>query len=435
MKEIGKYLLLAGLLFFTLSCRQAATSEALEQGEDITVLRQPAEFEAQEAVWLLYPPTDHLEGYSNEAVMLEILDALLPETRVKMAVNGPELEQQARSRLPADALESGRIEIIEIPYVEFWARDMGPVFVVTEEGELAIADFNFDAWGYGDTTEAETITEEKFDERSAGYMDLPLISSPLISEGGNREVNGKGTLMVVEAVELDRNPGMSKAGIEAEFRRLLGVKKVIWLKEGVYEDQHTFLGPIPTENGGKAYTVVTTNGHIDEFARFVGPRTILLAKVDSSDLDDPIARENHRRMEENYDILRKATDQDGQPFEIIRVPMPKTILGKMKPGDSVYDYISTLDYEDGSEFPVGEPVTVVAAASYLNFLITNHAIIAQRYWREGWDESIRERDEEVRRILSGVFPEREIVMLDALAVNYGGGGIHCITMQEPDVKD
>jgi len=168
---------------------------------------------------------------------------------------------------------------------------------------------------------------------------------------------------------------------------------------------------------------------------FVGPRTILLAKVDSSDLDDPIARENHRRMEENYEILRNATDQDGQRFEIIRVPMPQTILGKMKPGDPVYDYISTLDYEDGSEFPAGKPVTVVAAASYLNFLITNHAVIAQRYWREGWDESIRERDEEVRRILTGVFPEREIVMLDALSVNYGGGGIHCITMQEPRVMD
>ena len=399
----------------------------------IKISRQPAEYDKQDAVWLIWPPGNHLEGYSNEQVMLEIIRAILPATKIKLAVASEELRKKAMSYIPKSMLKSSHLEIILVPSIEFWARDMGPVFVKTIDGKKAIADFNFNAWGYSDTTEAETQIEEKFDELVAKHMDLPVISTAMISEGGDREVNGEGTLMVVEAVEQGRNPGMTKAEMEQEFKRLLGATKVIWLKKGVYEDDHTFLGPIKTTDGTKAYTVVTTNGHIDEFARFANDTTILLAKVDPADLDDPVAQENHQRMEENYEILKKASDQHGKPFRIVRVPMPKTILGTMKPGDMIYDYISTLNYKDGSTFPKGEPIRVIAAASYLNFLITNGVIIAQKYWREGLDESIKARDEEVKKTLAGVFPDRKIVMLDALAVNFGGGGIHCITMQEPKI--
>ena len=73
----------------------------------------------------------------------------------------------------------------------------------------------------------------------------------------------------------------------------------------------------------------------------------------------------------------------------------------------------------------------MAAASYLNFLITNGAVIGQKYWRPSREQAIKLRDEQVKQILEEVFPERDIIMLDALAINFGGGGIHCITMQEP----
>ena len=219
--------------------------------------------------------------------------------------------------------------------------------------------------------------------------------------------------------------------MEAEFKRTLGVSNVIWLKEGLREDDHTFLGPIELENGEKAYTVVTTNGHIDEFARFVNDSTVLLAQVDSADLEDPIAYENHLRMEENYKILKAARDQDGKPFHIVRVTLPKTIITTMQPGDGVYEYIKTLDYQDGSVFPEGEEIKVIAAASYLKFLITQKVVIGQKYWQEGMDPEVQRRDSLAQATLASLFPDREIVMLDALAVNLGGGGIHCITMQQP----
>lgn len=429
----GRFFVFLGLATFFVQCKMEQKSA--EAPPALQVTRQAAEYDPQAAVWLIWPQVDHLASYSNEQVTLQLIDALLPHTHVKVTAANSRLLEKAKQMIPASAQEGGRLSIYEIPSEEFWARDMGPVFVENNKGERMIADFNFNSWGYGDTLEAYSKTEELFDERVADLMDIPTISSTMISEGGDREVNGEGTLLVVEAVEQGRNPGMTKQEMETEFTRLLGVTNVIWLKQGLYEDDHTFLGPKTLENGDKAYTVITTNGHIDEFARFVNDSTILLGEVAEMDRADPIAAENHRRMEENFAILSQSRDQDGKPFQIIRVPLPSTIVGTMKPGDSVYDFISTLDYEDGSSFPIGEPVKVLAAASYLNFLITNGLIIAQKYWRPEWDESIKTRDEEVKGILEAVFPNRKVVMLDALAVNFGGGGIHCISMQEPLVAD
>lgn len=148
------------------------------------------------------------------------------------------------------------------------------IFVETNQKTFAIADFNFNSWGYADTLDVEPKRKKCMMFGLQKHFKLPVISSSMISEGGNREVNGKGTLITSEAVEKGRNPNMSKLQMEAEYKRLLGTK-VIWLKQGLVEDDHTFLGPITTADGTKAYTVVTTNGHVDEFVRFVNDSTIL----------------------------------------------------------------------------------------------------------------------------------------------------------------
>ena len=421
-------LIACGLLF---DSSRAEPSASAERPGPPTVARLPAEFEPQSAVWLIWPQVDHLSGYSNEKVAQQIIEAVAPHTPVKVVATEPRFARRARAALPASELNSGRIEICEIPAVQFWVRDMGPPFVETSAGKLAVADFRFDGWGYADPDGAETRIEEQFDRAAAEGLGLSVVSSRMISEGGDRESNGRGTLLAAEAVELGRNPGMDKAALEAEFRRLLGVKKVIWLKQGLREDDHTFLGPLAAGDGQLAYTAVTTNGHVDEFARFVSPTKILLAQVLPEDIDDPLARENHARMEANYEILRGAVDQDGRPFEIVRVPLPKPVFARMRPGDSVYDFIARLEYRDGSKFPAGEPATVVAAASYLNFLVTNGVVVAPKYGGDGKDPAASARDETVRRLLTEAFPDRRVVMIDALPVNFGGGGIHCITMHQP----
>jgi len=422
--------LLALFGIFLLACN--ASSE--KNRAPLKVSRQMGEFEEIDALWLIWPTTDHKAGESVEKVTHSIIESLPGDLKIVVSCADDEVLQKAKTILSEKYPSLKNLIYKVIPSVEIWARDMGPVFVELENGKHAIADFNFNFWGYTDTLDVAAKTEELFDENVAEILDLPLISSSMISEGGNRELNGKGTLMTTETVEQGRNPAMSKAAMELEYQRLLGVKKVIWLKDGLVEDSHTFLGPLNTIDNLKAYTVVTTNGHVDEFARFVNDSTILLASVDSTELQDPIAWKNHKRMEENYKILLGSTDQDGKRFNIIRMPLPPTILTTMSPGDYVYDYIKTLDYLDGSQFPDGDTITVAAAASYLNFIITSKVILGQRYWREGMPEEIKSRDEYAKELLESVFPNRKVIMIDALAVNLGGGGLHCISMHQPELQ-
>lgn len=433
LQSLKKALLFLTLIISLVHCKNKNKENEAESETIVTVVRTPGEFEPQEATWIIWSPVNHKKGMSNENTQLEIIEALVEDTKVVVVAKNDSLLNRAKNQIPKEYIDQGKVELKVIDTEEFWIRDMGPNFVELSNGKKGIVDFNFDAWGYTPHDEMDdyTILMEKFDEKVGELLELQVITTDVYSEGGDREVNGKGTLMVVEAVEMNRNPGKTLEELNAEFRRVLGVSNIIWLKQGVYEDDHTFEGPINIEGGKKAYTVITTGGHIDEFARFVDANTILLAEVPDEDLDDPIAVENKKRLEINYNILKNAKDQDGKPFNIIRVPTPKTILNTMEPGDAVYDFISNLEYKDNSTFPTGEKITVVAASSYLNFTISNNVVVAQKYWKEGGDLAIKKRDEDVKKILEEVMPGRKIIMIDPLPINYGGGGIHCTTRHQP----
>ncbi|KPP98538.1 MAG: agmatine deiminase [Bacteroidetes bacterium HLUCCA01] len=400
--------------------------------DGLEVVRQAAEFEDQQATWISWPLIDHKQGLSNEAVVLEMI-AVLTEAgqQVRIAIPDSAALQLARSTVQREISQPEQVKYFVVDHYEWWIRDTGPAFVETADGGRAVVNFRFNAWGYADADDPDVQSDAALARNLARQLGYPVIESQMISEGGNREVNGRGTLMLSAATEENRNPDMSREEMEAEFARVLGVSNVIWLEEGLYEDDHTFMGPKTLADGSKAYTVVTTLGHIDEFARFADERTILLAQVPEEDLDDdPIARENHRRLEVNYEILRNATDQDGNPFRIVRVPLNRKLLFTMEPGDYVYDLISTLDYLDGSVFPVGEPIQVIAAASYLNVTITPNVILGQKFGTPD-DPVNTQRDAEVQRIMEEVFPGRTVVMIDPVAVNLGGGGLHCVTLHHP----
>lgn len=417
-------LLLISLSFILSYCSNANSG--------VQVVGQAAEFEKQEALWIIWPQEDHKNGLSNEEVSLSIVKAVAKHQKVVVAYADSVVYANAISYMKNQNIRLSNLSLVQIPSIELWARDMGPSFVKTKRG-IAVVDFQFDSWGYSDTTDVDSKIEGDFDKKAAEILGLRTVYSPLISEGGNRENNGSGVVMASKWVEQGRNPNWTLDEITAEYKRVLGAEKVLWLNRGLYEDEHTFRGPLTLEDGSKAYTVVTTDGHIDEFARFVNDSTIVLAYVPEEDLADPIAAENHKRMEENAALLKGATTADGRPFTIVRMPLPKTMVHTMQPGDPIYDYIATLDYADGSTFPQGEAVNVIAAGSYLNFTITNEVIIGQKFWQEGMDEAMKLRDQQVREQLQELFPNRTVIMLDALAVNLGGGGIHCITMHQPSL--
>ncbi len=413
------------ITFYVLSC-QNPTKKSTEN-----TFRQAAEFEPTEAVWLLYPQVTHKKSESITAVTLQIIQALAPYTKIKFVVPNDSLEALAKNLIPEDLLKNNTVTILKFPYKEFWTRDFGPSFLVNDKGEKAMADFMFNTWGYNDTSDARAKIDEKLDENIANYYKIPIISTNIVSEGGDHELNSKGTLLLVEAVEKHRNPTKTLDEIAAEFKRVLGVTKVIWLKKGVRDDDNSTFGKIEGPNKKMFFTVLTTNGHVDEFARFVNDSTILLAWVKPEDRKSGVEIESQKRMEINYNILKNSTDQNGKPFKIIKVPMPYPVLNTLQPGDGVYDVLSELTYKDGSKFPQGKTIDVIAAASYLNFLIANKVVLMAKYWKPGFSLEIKKRDEEAFNIIQNAFPDKKIIAINTLAVNLGGGGMHCITINEP----
>ncbi|MCY3747609.1 MAG: agmatine deiminase family protein [Acidobacteria bacterium] len=419
----------AGALLLTTICacggdpREA--SEAAPAAESFVF---PAEFEPHRALWMAWPTYENKRGLSTEPLLIDIIRATEGRVAIELLAQDDAEAGRIRERIRQEEVPDGHVAIHAVPHGDIWMRDMGPIFLRGDRGGLRVVDFGFNMWGYESPDSPNSRLEEAVDRHVADLLGLEVVKSALISEGGSREFNGKGVMLAVEAVELQRNPGWTFEAMEEEFRRTLGISKVIWLAEGMAEDELTFRGRLP----GGVYTVITTGGHVDEFARFADPETILLAEVTEEERrTDPIAAISHERLEESFRRLSAATDQDGNPFRIVRVPAPDSLFETMRAGDGVFDYIQPLEYEDGSTIAPDDAIKVVAAASYLNFQVTNGLVLAQKYWKPGMPESLREKDERALAILREVFPGREVLPLDAMAVNLGGGGIHCILQQEP----
>lgn len=406
-----------------------------EQNATITSsFHQAPEYAPMEAVWLIWPKVEHKKGLVNKAVTKSIIQALVPSVKIKLIVGNDSLKNVAKTMLPDSLFTKGYVELFNFDYNEFWARDFGPAFLINDNGEKAMADFMFNDWGYSDTADAYARKDEKLDENIAAYYKIPVLSTNIVCEGGDHDVNSEGVMILCETVEKQRNPSMSLQQIEDEYKRVLGVKKFLWMKEGVRDDDMSTYGAIAGPGNKKYYTVLTTGGHIDEYARFVNDSTIILAWVDSADRTSPVEVATGKRMEINYEILKNAVNADGRHFNIIKMPMPYLVTGTMQPGDGVYDVLSTFTYKDGLSFPEGKQINVVAAASYCNFLIANDKVLVAKYYKPGMDIKIKNRDEEAVHILQNAFPGKTVVPIDALAVNFGGGGMHCITINEPKGK-
>lgn len=411
-----------------------ASMPTIVQAASSDTWRFPAEFEKQERVWIGWLSKSYMKGYHTDPVFLQMVKALVPNVKVQICVPDELHKAHVQKMLAENNVPNTNITFYTIPFSMPYWRDFGPIFTVDENGNKSIADFNFNGWGYFSDTNIHSRMLEKIDRTIAQQLGLPNRMTRLVSEGGDREFNGKGTIMLTEACEFQRNPNVSRQEIETELTQMLGVTNFIWLKRGTVDDDANNTTSLPGPDGkGIAYRSAAANNHMDEYCRFVAPDTILLAEVSEEEAaKGPVERENRRRMEENLAILKNSVDQDGKPFKIIRIPMPETLYFTAEPDDGVYVGLASYPaYIDGTAFPVGQPVKVVPAQSYCNFLISNGVVIAQKYWEKGMPQSVKERDEEALEILQKVFPDRKVVAINSLGVNFGGGGIHCTTQQEP----
>lgn len=423
--------LAAMVLSFSGSLVPTTASALAEDGRAIEVadFTFPPEWEPHEAVWMGWGSRGGPHPEDLVPLWIEVIAALTPHVQVKLVAGSEEDAADARERLSAGGVDLDRVTLIIRPWTDYWYRDFGPLFI-TDGAEKKIAEFRWAyygfPWPYADNG---GMRNEEIDRGLAEAYGWDAVKSDFVAEGGGLDVTSDVIVAYEDAARL-RNPGKSLEQIEAEYLRLYGKRQVVWLSRAPISDR-VFAGPKVANFFGWG-----ANGHVDEYVRFVSDDTVLVAQVPERERDaNALLRLDHEILTENIAEMRRARNVDGEPFTVIPVPMPDiTALMETRtlteedfmPGEGGWDPRSV--YRD---FKPGDEIHFVPAASYQNFLVTNGVVLVAAYWREGLPEHIRETDEEMRRILAEQFPDREIVQINPLAINWSGGGIHCITQQEP----
>ena len=401
----------------------------------VEVFRVPAEFERQASVWVsLGDYRSPAAGFSQTQVIVELLKVLKDRVGITILTEEGAGVRRAKAVLRENGIDAEAFKYVPVPRVQVFVRDYGPVFLIGDRGTLRLADVPFNSWGT-DLSREDPFTRglDAIHRIVASRTRLEMTATAIAGEGGGREFNGRGVLVVSEEVEFQRNPGVGKSRIEEEHRRTFGIRKVIWLKSGMAQDDSILDGRLPADGDHDGpFRVTAPGGHVDSFCRFVSPDTVLLAEASAEDAErSPIQAENRRRLEESALVLRASSDQDGRPFRIVRMPVPEITTFELGPGDGTYDLATNRVFKDGSRLPAGRRAEFVPASSYLNFVISNGVVVAPRYWKPGLPERVLRKDMECRETLRRVFPDREVIQVDVMPLNLGGGGLHCATIQEP----
>ena len=329
-------------------------------------MHMPAEWETHERTWMAWPSNGYTLGDTEVAAnrarqtWANVANAVVRFEPVTMLVNPGDLE------IAKNFLDS-KVSLVEVPLNDAWMRDIGPTFV-RDNSEVKAVNWIFNGWG------AQEWATWNFDDQVAtaiaGASGKDRIDSPLINEGGGIHVNGEGTILLTETVQLGkgRNETWTKEQVEAEFHKQLGTTKAVWIKRGLTRDYDEF----------------GTRGHIDIVACFADANTILYHDQQNPDHPDfEVSAEVRKTLEEQTD------------YKLIPVPAPKIFNDDEGP----------VDY------------------SYINHYIVNGAVILCAFNDEN--------DALAKSILEKAYPGREIVLVDARELFARGGGIHCITQQQP----
>jgi agmatine deiminase len=383
----------------------------------------PAEWEEQESVWLGWSADS-----SIQQVQLQMAKALDGKVGLTILSRSDTLEAIAMRQLAAIDIDTAAIKKRRHYIPNVFIRDVGPRFLKNKTNpKKAIADFAWSNYGYPAGFLEYQFSNQRgtLDNDLATENNWEAVSSDIIIEGGALDVSSDMILCFKETA-LQRNPGKSLQQIESAFLRVYGKKKMLWLNRMPVMDK--------VAEGPKAgnFFGYGANGHTDEFVRFANDSTILIGIIDPAEkTKDPVSLVDYDILQENLQLLRKATDVAGHPFHIIAIPVPSY---------SVYAEKQRLDEQalnegDGKilfrQQKPGDEIYWLPAVSYLNFLISNKTVLVASYWREGLPDTERKKDIEVIRVLSKLFPGREIKAINPMALNRNGGGMHCASQQQP----
>lgn len=336
--------------------------------------RMPAEWEPHAATWLAWPHKEaSWPGKLDRIppIFAEMARHLCAAEDVHINVVDAAMEAEARERLRDAGVPMERVFLHQIPTNDSWIRDHGPIFLTRGRGdaaESAIVDWGYTAWG----GKYPPYNLDDVVPRLVGAMlGVAVFHPDMVLEGGSIEVDGRGTLLTTEACLLNpnRNPQFDRAQIEAHLCGYLGVKRVLWLGDGIAGDD--------------------TDGHVDDLTRFVAPGVVVTVVEENAN------DENHAPLRANLERLRTMRDADGHGLDIHTLPMPDPV-----------------EY-DGQRLP----------ASYANFYIGNQVVLLPLFDCP--------QDAEARRVLARLFPSRAIVGMDCRDLVWGLGAFHCLTQQQP----
>lgn len=334
--------------------------------------RMPAEWEPHAGTWLSWPHNretwpDELEAV--EQVMARAVTALAPGESVHINVLDEQHARHVRDLLDARGA-SGEIHLHLIPTNDAWVRDHGAIFVVRDEDtqRVAATNWGFNSWG---GKYPPWHLDDAVPPQMAAALGVPCFDGDLILEGGSIDVNGSGVLLTTESCLLNpnRNPGRSRAEIEARLHDYFAVRQVCWLGDGIAGDD--------------------TNGHVDDITRFVAEDTVLTMVE-----PDP-ASPDHDPLQENLERLRELRLPHGRPLRILTLPLPAPVLIR------------------GERMP----------ATYANFYIGNAAVLLPVFGDPNDGAAID--------LLTRCFPARRIVPIDCSVLIWGLGAFHCLTQQVP----
>ncbi|MGE7866018.1 agmatine deiminase family protein [Bacillus paramycoides] len=334
----------------------------------------PAEWEKHEGTWIQWPHdrTHRGKGYRSKLddIWVTMAKELHYGENVHIVVYNDEEKAHVESKLIEAKVNMDKIDFLIQETDDIWIRDNGPIFVKNKEGNLSLTQWIFNGWGNKYPYEKDAVIPEEISE----MYSIPKVEVNVCLEGGGIEVNGKGILMAAKTsiMNENRNPTLSQEEIEMELTKYLGVTNFIWITGIRGEDNYN----------------EDTDFHIDGAARFSNENTILYEY-------DPF-REGEAYLleayEKHYQELQQARNVDGEPFQLIPVPVTRQVV---KEAD--------------------------CKGSYLNFYIGNEVVLVPIYGDE--------HDRLGLRIIEGQFPGRRIVGINVNELYAYGGMIHCVTQQ------
>ena len=307
--------------------------------------RLPAEWEPQSGVQLTWP-----HAATDWAPMLDDIVAVYDE-----------MAREIRKR--------EQLLIVPPPSNDTWARDHGFITLVNDKGGVRLLDFQFNGWGEKFPAEIDnTLNRRIYDE---GHVQGEYVDHlDFVLEGGSIESDGRGTIFTTSCCLLapHRNQPLTQQEIEDRLKEWLCADRIVWIDHG-------------------QLTGDDTDGHIDTLVRICPDDTLLYTGGDDDHPDLAL-------MEQE---LRDLRTLDGQPYRLLRLPLPRPI------------------YDDGDRLP----------ATYANFLVINGAVLVPTYAQP-------DLDGEAMRIIGEAFPGRDIVGIDCRPVIRQHGSLHCCTMQYPE---